>query len=270
VVALDRIPGVTGRVTLLEAGRPAVGFTRAGAGEPLVLIHPLGADRRMWDPVLDRLAAERDVIAVDLPGFGDSPPIAPARPIDLAAAVAGLLGSLGVERPHVAGNSLGGWVALELALAGEARDVTAIAPAGLWSEPLMPKRATARAVARTLSPLLPLVLRAQAGRRLALSASVAHPERVPYADALRLIRAYASSPGFHAVNAAMRAARFAELAEITVPVTLAWPDEDRIVGRPRSLPGNVRSVVLHGCGHLPTWDDPEQVARLLLGVPARR
>jgi pimeloyl-ACP methyl ester carboxylesterase len=164
----------------------------------------------------------------------------------------------------VAGNSLGGWDALELALAGEARAVTAIAPAGLWAQPLAPKRSTARALARVLSPALPLILRSEAGRRLALAANVAHPERVPYADALRLVRTYARAPGFHAVNAEMRAARFAELAEITVPVTLAWPDHDRIVGRPRSLPANVRSVELAGCGHMPTWDDPAQVASLLL------
>ena len=251
-------------MTPLSAGTPPLAYSRAGSGEPLVLIHALGADRRMWDPVLEPLSQARDVIAVDLPGFGGSPAISPARPIDLAAAVAAQIAALGVERPQVAGNSLGGWVALELALAGEARAVTAIAPAGLWPEPLMPKRATARMIARAFSPLLPLLLRSPAGRRLALAANVAHPERVPSADALRLVRTYARAPGFHAVNAAMRASRFAELAEITVPVTLAWPDADRIVGRPRRLPGNVRSIVLHGCGHLPTWDDPAQVADLLL------
>jgi pimeloyl-ACP methyl ester carboxylesterase len=63
----------------------------------------------------------------------------------------------------------------------------------------------------------------------------------------------------------MRASRFTELAELTVPVVLAWPELDRIVARPRTLPANVRSVVLRGCGHLPTWDDPSQVAALLLG-----
>jgi pimeloyl-ACP methyl ester carboxylesterase len=219
----------------------------------------------MWDPVLERLAAERDVIAVDLPGFGGSSPVAPARPIDLAAAVAASLRALGVQRPFVAGNSLGGWVALELALAGQARAVTAIAPAGLWRRPPAPKRATARALARALSPMLPLVLRSDAARRAVLAANVGHPERLPYDDALRLVRTYARSPGFVEVNTAMRASRFAELAEITVPVVLAWPELDRIVSRPRSSPANVRNVVLRGCGHMPTWDDPGQVAALLLG-----
>jgi pimeloyl-ACP methyl ester carboxylesterase len=251
-------------VTVASATYPPLAFTRRGSGEPLVLVHALGADRRMWDPVLDRLAAERDVIAVDLPGFGGSPAIEPAAPSDLAAAVAAQLAALGVELPAVAGNSLGGWVALELALAGVARAVTAIAPAGLWAEPLLPKRATARALARTLSPALAHLLRSPRVRHAALAANVAHPERVPYDDALRLIRTYADSPGFDAVNAAMRATRFANLAEITVPVTLAWPDHDHIVGRPRRLPGNTVSVVLRDCGHMPTWDDPEQVASLLL------
>jgi|tagenome__1003787_1003787.scaffolds.fasta_scaffold20856159_1 pimeloyl-ACP methyl ester carboxylesterase len=250
---------------LLEAPVGPLAFTRAGSGEPLVLIHALGADRRMWDPVLGLLAAERDVIAVDLPGFGGSRAVSPARPIDLAASVAAQLSALGVSRPAVAGVSLGGWVALELALAGETSAVTAIAPAGLWSAPLEPRRSTARTVARALSPALPLILSSRRGRRLALSSNVGHPDRVPYEDALRLVRTYAQSPGFVAVNAAMRAARFAELAEITVPVVLAWPDLDRIVTRPRVLPGNVRNVVLRGCGHMPTWDDPEQVAALLLG-----
>ena len=62
----------------------------------------------------------------------------------------------------------------------------------------------------------------------------------------------------------MRAGRFAGLDEITVPLTFAWPERDRLVGRPRRLPADARSVTLTGCGHLPTWDDPEQVARVLL------
>jgi pimeloyl-ACP methyl ester carboxylesterase len=121
-----------------------------------------------------------------------------------------------------------------------------------------------RSVARALLPALAGVLRTERGRRLVLAANAAHPERIPPDAALRLVRAYATAPGFQAVNDAMRASRFTALADISVPVTLAWPDHDRIVRRPRSLPAGVRSVVLHGCGHLPTWDDPEQVARVLL------
>jgi pimeloyl-ACP methyl ester carboxylesterase len=242
-------------------------FERRGRGPALVLIHPLGADRRMWAPVLDRLAAERDVVAIDLPGFGGSPSLDAGTvptPRALAAAVAAeLAGVLGAPF-HVAGNSLGGWVALELALTGHARSVTAIAPAGLWPEPLMPRRGAARRAARLARPILPALVRSERGRRLALGGSIAHPERLPPRAALALTRAYATAPGFDAVNDAMRAGRFTGLADIRVPTTLAWPEHDRLVARPRRLPARVRNVVLRGCGHLPTWDDPEQVASVLL------
>jgi pimeloyl-ACP methyl ester carboxylesterase len=239
-------------------------YDRRGSGPPLVLLHALGTDRHMWDPVIDRLAAERDVIALDMPGFGGSPAISPAEPADLARAVAGQLEALGVVRPHVAGNSLGGWVALELALAGFAASVTAIAPAGLWAQPLLPRRSRARALARALRPVLPLLVRSERGRRAALSGSIAHPERVPPRAALQLVRAYAGAPGFDAVNAGMRGGRFTGMGRIRVPVTLAWPDRDRLVSRPRALPPGLHEVVLRGCGHMPTWDDPEQVAAVLL------
>jgi pimeloyl-ACP methyl ester carboxylesterase len=78
------------------------------------------------------------------------------------------------------------------------------------------------------------------------------------------VRSYALAPGFDAVNAAMRAGTFGGLDRITVPVTLAWPEQDRVVARPRRLPPNVRSVVLPGAGHLPTWDAPDAVAAVLL------
>jgi pimeloyl-ACP methyl ester carboxylesterase len=113
------------------------------------------------------------------------------------------------------------------------------------------------------------VLQSRRGRALALAASVAHPERVPPDAAARLVRAYATAPGFDAANAAMRAGRFTALDRIAVPVTLAWPDRDRLVRSPDTVPANVRTVVLHDCGHLPTWDDPEQVAAALLAGAAR-
>jgi pimeloyl-ACP methyl ester carboxylesterase len=238
--------------------------THAGSGPPLVLLHALGSDRHMWAPVIERLAAEREVIALDMPGFGDSSVIDPAAPSDLAHAIHSHLSALGLDRPHVAGNSLGGWVALELALAGHARSVTAIAPAGMWAQPLLPKRSPARALAGALSPVLPTLLRSARGRRAALAGTTAHPERIPYAAALQLVRAYANAPGFGAANAGMRANRFTGLDRISVPLTLAWPDHDRLVGRPRSVPATAREFVLRDCGHMPTWDDPEQVAAVLL------
>jgi pimeloyl-ACP methyl ester carboxylesterase len=243
----------------------SLAFDRTGSGPVLVLLHPLGADRHVWAPVTERLAAEREVIAFDLPGFGESAPLnggGPPTPAALAEAVAASLPPGGPH--HVAGNSLGGWVALELAAAGHVRSVTAIAPAGLWPEPLAPKRGVARGLARAARPLLPALVRSPAGRRVALAGTVRNPTRVPPEDALRLVRAYADAPGFEAVNQAMRAGRFTRLEHIRVPVTLAWPEYDHLVRRPAHLPPNVRSVALPGAGHVPMWDAPDAVAQLLL------
>jgi pimeloyl-ACP methyl ester carboxylesterase len=238
---------------------------RLGEGPALVLLHPLGADRRVWDPILGAISAHREVVAVDLPGFGSSPVLAQTpTPKALASAVAAFLEGLGLERPHAAGNSLGGWIALELALAGHARSATAIAPAGLWPEPLMPKREIARTLARAALPFVDRLTASARGRRLLLAGTVARPEQVPADAAAHLVRAYATAPGFTAANDAMRARRFEGLERIHVPVTLAWCEHDRLVGPPAWLPQTIESRVLEGCGHLPMWDAPANVTRVLV------
>jgi pimeloyl-ACP methyl ester carboxylesterase len=247
-----------------------IAYDRAGSGPPLVLLHPLGADRRVWGPVLPFLTAERDVIALDLPGFGRSPPLDGVTPTPkvLADAVAALCDRLGLPRPHVAGNSLGGWVALELGLAGRAASVAAIAPAGLWAQPLMPKASVAHRLARATLPLATAVVRTGRGRTLLLDGTTADPRRIPAADAVALVRAYAQAAGFTAVNDAMRGDRFGSLERIDCPVTLAWPDHDRLVARPRSMPDQIVNVVLHDAGHVPMWDAPQRVAEVLLAASA--
>jgi pimeloyl-ACP methyl ester carboxylesterase len=241
-------------------------FVRRGSGEPLILIHPLGAELIVWEPVMERLARERDVIAVDLPGFGLSPALdRTPTPELLAGTVAALMDDLGLERAHVAGNSLGGWVALELAKAGRALSVAGLCTAGLWSSPIGPRRGRdVRGVGRRLMPVLPTLLRSSAGRQLVLRASVAHPERVPPEAAARLVRSYVTSAGYESANVAMRSEVFSDFENVRVPVTLAWGDQDRLVRRPRETVPEWRTIVLHGCGHIPTWDDPSQVARALL------
>src|SRR5664279_2136086 len=109
---------------------------RRGHGDPLVLIHGIGSRWQMWEPVLGGLEPHRDVIALDLPGFGGSPmpPPGTAAGVDsLVRLVAAFVSELGVQRPHVAGNSLGGLIALEMARRGLVRSATALSPAGFAS-----------------------------------------------------------------------------------------------------------------------------------------
>ena len=247
-------------------------YDLTGAGSPgpaIVLLHPLGADRRMWDSIVGRLGERRQVIALDLPGFGDSPPLTDETPTPraLAAAVAAQLESMGVARPHVIGNSLGGWVGLELGLSGVAGRVTAIAPAGLWPEPLLPKHGTAHRLGRALLPVIARLAATSAGRSLLLRGAVAHPRRVPPGQATHLVRAYALAPGFTAVNDAMRSGRFEGLERIRCPVTLVWPDHDRLIQRPVWIPDRIDNVVLSDSGHIPVWDAPDALIRIMLAEP---
>jgi pimeloyl-ACP methyl ester carboxylesterase len=255
---------------------------RQGTGPTLVLIHGLGSHQHAWDPVVPRLARERDVLALDLPGFGESAPLpAGVEPsaAALATAVATFLDEAGVPRPHLAGNSLGGWVALELARRGRAASVTLVSPGGFWTEAerrwatttLLLTRWLARAFARQL----PRLLGSATGRRLVMSQVFAHPERIPAAAAVADAHAFARAPGFDATFAVASrpGSGFHGGAEVTCPVTIAWGDRDLLL-LPRQaetaaarLPG-ARLVTLEGCGHTPMWDDPEQVASVLLAGSA--
>ncbi|HET8981041.1 MAG TPA: alpha/beta fold hydrolase, partial [Solirubrobacteraceae bacterium] len=222
-----------------------------------------------------------DVIALDLPGFGASvmpPPGTPPGAPSLATLVMGFLREQGVDSPHVAGNSLGGLVALELASRGAARSCCAVSPAGFASPA---EHAIARSslwvgvrLARWLSPRAERVLSRPGLRRLALRQFVEHPERMPAGDAVESLRALAGAPWFDATLPTIGPYAFTGGEQIRVPVTVAWGEHDRLL-LPRqarraaaAIPA-ARMVTLRGCGHVPTYDDPRQVARVLLEATRR-
>ncbi len=248
-----------------------------GGREPLLLIHGLGGTRSIWEPVVGLLEEEREPVAIDMPGFGETKPLpAEAEPsaANLARALHERCAARGIERPHVAGNSLGGWVALEMGRFGWAASVTALSPAGLWSQPLgEPARGGARMLLRgspwvkLARPLMAPAFLLPATRRLAFRSIAAHPERIPPAAARQLVLSWLDGEGYDAANRAMRSHVFDPAGyPREVPVTIAWCERDRLVGppRPERCPPGARFLVLPGAGHTPTWDDPELVARTLL------
>ena len=230
----------------------------------------------MWEPVVDRLAAHHEVIAVDLPGFGASPMPPPGTPPGIdsqVALVSEFLGQLGVEQPHVAGNSMGGLLALDMAARGLARSATALSPAGFASRGEMTYGRVSLwlsvRLARRTARYADTLFATATGRKLGLNLFVARPERLTGAEAAENTRALASAPWFDATLPALRAYEFPETQEVEVPVTVAWGAKDRLLW-PRqarraahALP-HARVLLLDGCGHVPTWDDPEQVARVIL------
>jgi pimeloyl-ACP methyl ester carboxylesterase len=237
--------------------------------EPLLLIHGLGGSVRVWDPVIGLLEPEREVLVLDMPGFGAAPPLpdgVPPTAANLAAAVHEACLERGVERPHVAGNSLGAWVGLELGRSGWASSVTGISPAGLWRAPIGPARTRKRAWARRSRPLISLALRSRRAREAMLSTFAARPERIPAPAGRELILGWIDAGGYDGANREMRTHVFDPDGYPELPVTLAWGELDRLVGppRPERRPAGSRFIVLPGVGHTPTWDDPELIARTLL------
>ena len=255
---------------------------RGGHGEPLVLIHGIGSRWQMWEPVIDGLLALREVIALDLPGFGASPmPPAgtPAGVQSLVALVAEFLRENGIDRPHCAGNSLGGLIALELAKDGRVRSAAGLSPVGFANRPEMAGgRASLRlsvATARGLASRADGVMATSLGRTLALGLFLAHPARVTPQDAAASLRALAGAPWFDDTLRTMRPSQFTGGDQIEVPVTIAWGDKDRVLlprqaRRAAAAVPRARMVTLAGCGHVPTYDDRAQVTRALLQASSAR
>ncbi len=253
----------------------SVAVERTGDGDPLLLIHGTGGTRGHWDPVRGRLAAQRSLLLVDLPGHGESPlpQGLPSNPIGYAEILAGVLDELGHRSVDVAGNSVGGWTALELAKLDRARSVVAISPAGLWPD-RNPRSAKMKLrgqyrLGRRFARLTPHLMRRPVGRSLLLRDTVARPRQVPAEAAAAMAAEYAATPGFEAHLEATSAERFRDGAAIDCPVTVAWGEDERLVPRKArrldELPRQTRVVTLPGCGHVPMWDDPDLVARTIIG-----
>jgi pimeloyl-ACP methyl ester carboxylesterase len=250
---------------------------RGGAGEPIVLIHGVGSHWQVWQPVIPALEREREVIALDLPGFGGSPslPIGVVpNAAALADAVAGFLDSLGIERPVVGGNSLGGWIALQLAARGRARAVVAVSPAGFaegWERAAGRFQLMSAWRGARMRGVVEWMVRRPGTRAIAYGSLMGKPRKTPPADALAASRNLAASVAFTNTVATLTRDRFEEAAQVQVPVTLMWGTRDLVLfpwqakRALRELP-NARLVPLEGAGHVPTWDDPDAIVRELIAA----
>lgn len=227
--------------------------------------------------MLPLLEAEADVLAPDMPGFGRSPPLPGApTPEAIGDAVEQEMDRAGWRDAHVAGNSLGGWVALELARRGRARTVAAFSPAGLWT----PRESAycqallrlTRAVASPHTPaelLRPLPMRVVGG-----AVMFGRPWRADPEEMAEQARMLARSPAFEETRRLMHRAQPRGLDAIDCPVLIAWGTRDRLL-LPRQARRWVRLLPraelrwLPGLGHIPMPDDPELVARTILDFAKR-
>ncbi|HET9074961.1 MAG TPA: alpha/beta fold hydrolase [Solirubrobacteraceae bacterium] len=255
---------------------------RRGSGRPLLLIHGLGSSWRSWDLVLAELSAEREVIAVDLPGFGDTSPLAGEVTIStLADALEGFLDIHDLDGVDVVGSSMGARLALELARRQRVGAVVSLDPGGFWTD--RQRRVFGATLGpsiklvRGLAPVLPLLVKNPAGRTLLLGQFSARPWALDGDVVLRELRGYSHSPSldaaFHAlVHGPVQAGMAAGTAR--GPIVIGWGRRDLVclpsqAARASERFPDARIHWFENCGHFPQWDVPDECSRLILDVTAR-
>lgn len=248
---------------------------RRGTGEPVLLIHGLGGSWRTWVPVLDDLAAEREVIAVDLPGHGETPPLSGEVSIDtLATAVNSFLEANDLDGVDVVGNSMGGRLVLELARRGDVGATVALAPGGFWKGWeryfFYATLAPSIRLVRLLRPVMDRLMDNAVGRTLLLAQLSARPWALSADVAREEMRTFAESPSFDELLRRLAFGPGQRGAESTRgPVVIGWGRQDRVTlprqaKRAMTRFPNARLHWFAESGHYPHWDAPKETARLIL------
>jgi pimeloyl-ACP methyl ester carboxylesterase len=256
-------------------------YDRRGSGEPVVLLHGLGNRRKCWRPVIDLLTSRRELLAVDLPGFGESPPDETGTALsiaDHADRIERLFAEAGIERPHVAGNSMGGGIALELGRRQAVRSVTTFSPIGFWGRPGEEWCRWALRTGYEAGHRLPPQMQSLIAARLSLFIfSFGKPFKAPAAEVLSTREDGLAAPGFLDALSFGLNYRFEDSVGLRdLPLTVAWGKRDVLLpywvqaARARRMLPRARHVTLPRCGHVPFYDDPELCARVLLEGSASR
>lgn len=255
-----------------------------GRGEPLVLLHPFASCVDVWNPILPLLKRHHQVFALALPGHLGGDPLPAGAPHTVEAAldlIEAQLDKLGIAKAHMVGNSLGGWLAIELARRGRALSVVAIAPGGGWEvgspEHLrLVKRF--QLIGRLLSiggAFATVLARHSALRHLMLRDTVAHPERLTPEEASCLIEAAWRCAAFEGIVESLPTQPVSQpLDPAPCPVRLVWGAEDRLLPiagyseRWRRMLPSASWVELAAAGHVPMFDAPRAVAESILQLTA--
>ena len=253
---------------------------RGGSGEPLVCLHGFVDTWRTWELVLPALERRHDVLAVTLAGHAGGPPIeGEVDEASLADAVQRAMDAAGFETAHLAGNSLGGFVALQLAERGRARSVVALAPAGGWAPGdhsyarLIGMQRSLVLATRVVAPHADALLAIPEGRRRATELLVTNHEHIP-AELLvhQLLGVSASPAGVAMLDSARDFDWLLDPARIECPVRIVWGTADRLLSWPSAatryreqwMP-HADWVLLDDVGHCPQLDVPAEAAGLILG-----
>lgn len=255
-----------------------IAIDQAGRGSPLVLLHGIGASRLIWHRVTPRLAREHLVLAPDLPGFGESDPVGPGFDLKLtAAAVADALAPRTAQPFHLLGNSLGGAVALALAVGRPelVRTLVLAAPAGFSPRPWPLAVAAGRAIGPAMALRRRLGAPASsipAARSVLLWGAIAQPAQLPPEEARTMLEASRRSRRIGAaLETVLRADLSDQLRELRVPLGVIWGRQDRVI--PISTLESIRAVrpaavieTIPDAAHVPQAERPREFVAALRRV----
>lgn len=263
-----------------------INFLRRGQGSPLLLVHGLGGSSESWCPFLNLLTQNRDVIAIDLPGFGASPPLDGEVSIStLADAVENFLIANDLTGIDAVGSSTGATLVLELARRGNILgSVVALSPGGFWRG--LERHAfyasifaTIRIV-RAIHPVMTDIAKSKVARTVFLSQFSAHPWKLEARTVLTEMRNYHDAVSFDELLKSLaygEKQKGAEFGSLDSPLVIGWGRQDRIsfpreAQRALELFPDAKLRWFDHCGHFPQWDAPEETAQLILdntGVGSR-
>jgi pimeloyl-ACP methyl ester carboxylesterase len=256
---------------------------RGGAGPPLLCLHGFTDTWRTWELVLGALERRHDVFAPTLPGHAGGPPLgAGASARQVPKVIEAAMDDAGFATAHIAGNSLGGYLALCLAARGRAESVVALAPAGGWAEGDRSPEATLGHFSAMHEQVIAAAPHAGAiaatpeGCRRATRYFCEHGEDLPPQLVAHLIQGAASCTGAPAlIEGARRDGWPLDAAAVRCPVRIVWGTADRLLTWPsaaeryRACLPTADWVVLDDVGHCPQLDVPLEAAQLILGATAR-
>ena len=244
--------------------------------EPLVLIHGLGSAATAFKPIISALSQSFRVITVDLPGHGQTPfdLTQSMDPRSLGLAVFDTIEiEYGIRSFHVAGNSLGGWIGLEMAAdqPDRVKTLTGLAPAGLWLQPASgraPSEARSYYMAKVTKPLIKTGLHLKALRKIGYSTVSPKWQELSYEICYDAAYAMAHAKGYFPAWDGMLGKRFDAHVPESIPVTILFGDTDNTLPYPdsqeRSLaPAHCTWLVIDQCGHAPMWDQPDLIVKLI-------
>jgi pimeloyl-ACP methyl ester carboxylesterase len=244
---------------------------------PLVCLHGFMDTARTWELALPALEREHEVLAPALIGHCGGPPVEGTLDAEvLADGVERVMDDAGLDAAHIAGNSLGGYLALKLAERGRARSVVAFAPAGGWTDDswrsTLALQAQIHEQTKLAAPRADAILSTPEGRRRATAYITVNYEHIPV-DLLthQLLGVAACDAVQPAIESAHRSGWPLDVERVTCPLRIVWGTEDRLLPWPaaseryRAAFPNADWVVLDGVGHCPQLDVPLEAAQLILG-----